>query len=100
MSHHHHQRCLQGRAMSADERSSTPVHKSATPTHKSASSSSSSQRDSRPPSVQWDLGETGHSGASRDVTAFSSGGARMINETELVRGSQQRRAGRVARRCR
>ncbi|XP_030641994.1 oxysterol-binding protein-related protein 6 isoform X2 [Chanos chanos] len=33
--------------MSAEERSSTPIHKTSTPTHKSASSSSSSQRDSR-----------------------------------------------------
>ncbi|XP_036396121.1 oxysterol-binding protein-related protein 6-like [Megalops cyprinoides] len=50
-----HQRGLQGRAMSAEERSSTPVHKTSTPTHKSASSSSSSQRDSRPEADSWEI---------------------------------------------
>lgn len=44
MSHHQH---YHGRAMSSEERSSTPINKISTPVHKSASSSSSSQRDSR-----------------------------------------------------
>ncbi|XP_061090254.1 oxysterol-binding protein-related protein 6 isoform X2 [Conger conger] len=57
MSHHHHQqqRGPQSRAMSAEERSSTPVHKTSTATHKSASSSSSSQRDSRQETDSWEI---------------------------------------------
>ncbi|XP_062313768.1 oxysterol-binding protein-related protein 6 isoform X1 [Osmerus eperlanus] len=50
-----HLRGPQGRAMSAEERSSTPVHKTSTPTHKSMSSSSSSQRDSRQVSLGWEI---------------------------------------------
>ncbi|XP_063069434.1 oxysterol-binding protein-related protein 6 isoform X3 [Engraulis encrasicolus] len=53
--HHHHPRSQQGRAMSAEERSGTPVHKTSTPTHKSASSSSSSQRDSRQEADSWEI---------------------------------------------
>ncbi|KAJ8352007.1 hypothetical protein SKAU_G00234830 [Synaphobranchus kaupii] len=52
---HHHQRGPQSRAMSAEDRSSTPVHKTSTPTHKSASSSSSSQRDSRQEADSWEI---------------------------------------------
>ncbi|KAJ8416907.1 hypothetical protein AAFF_G00327850 [Aldrovandia affinis] len=52
---HHHQRGPQNRAMSAEERNSTPVHKTSTPTHKSASSSSSSQRDSRQEVDSWEI---------------------------------------------
>ncbi|XP_066544713.1 oxysterol-binding protein-related protein 6 isoform X2 [Amia ocellicauda] len=43
------------RAMSTEEKSSTPVHKTSTPTHKSASSSSSSQRDSRQEGDSWEI---------------------------------------------
>ncbi|XP_023657453.1 oxysterol-binding protein-related protein 6 isoform X2 [Paramormyrops kingsleyae] len=50
---HHHNRSPQTRAMSAEERSSTP--KTSTPTHKSASSSSSSQRDSRQETDSWEI---------------------------------------------
>ncbi|XP_041940483.1 oxysterol-binding protein-related protein 6 isoform X10 [Alosa sapidissima] len=53
--HHHHPRGQQGRAMSAEERCATPVHKTSTPTHKSASSSSSSQRDSRQEADSWEI---------------------------------------------
>ena len=56
-----HLRGPQGRAMSAEERSSTPAHKTSTPTHKSMSSSSSSQRDSR----QVGLGGGGEVGVWR-----------------------------------
>ncbi|XP_064185880.1 oxysterol-binding protein-related protein 6 [Anguilla rostrata] len=52
---HHHQRGPQGRAMGAEERSSTPLHKASTATHKSASSSSSSQRDSRQETDSWEI---------------------------------------------
>ncbi|XP_047456806.1 oxysterol-binding protein-related protein 6 isoform X3 [Mugil cephalus] len=56
MSHHHHyQRGLQGRTMSSEDRSSTPVNKTSTPVHKSASSSSSSQRDSRQEADSWEI---------------------------------------------
>ncbi|KAM6934710.1 oxysterol-binding protein-related protein 6 isoform 2-T2 [Xenentodon cancila] len=55
MSHHHYQRGPQGRTMSSEERSATPVNKTATPVHKSASSSSSSQRDSRQETDSWEI---------------------------------------------
>ncbi|XP_033984731.1 oxysterol-binding protein-related protein 6 isoform X1 [Trematomus bernacchii] len=56
MSHlQHYQRGNQGRTMSSEDRSFTPVHKTATPVHKSASSSSSSQRDSRQEADSWEI---------------------------------------------
>ncbi|KAM9851260.1 oxysterol-binding protein-related protein 6 isoform 2-T2 [Aulostomus maculatus] len=56
MSHHQHpQRGPHGRAMSSEDRSSTPVNKTSTPVHKSASSSSSSQRDSRQEADSWEI---------------------------------------------
>ncbi|KAM9805145.1 oxysterol-binding protein-related protein 6 [Neosynchiropus ocellatus] len=53
MSYQH--RGSQGRTMSSEERSSTPISKAATPVHKSASSSSSSQRDSRQEADSWEI---------------------------------------------
>ncbi|KAG9338614.1 hypothetical protein JZ751_025452 [Albula glossodonta] len=47
MSQHHHQRGPHSRALSAEERSSSPAPRTSTPTHKSSYSSSSSHRDSR-----------------------------------------------------
>ncbi|KAK2839821.1 hypothetical protein Q5P01_013561 [Channa striata] len=56
MSHHqNYQRGSQGRTLSSEERSSTPVNKTSTPVHKSASSSSSSQRDSRQEADSWEI---------------------------------------------
>ncbi|KAF7215808.1 oxysterol-binding protein-related protein 6 isoform X2 [Nothobranchius furzeri] len=56
MSHYQqYQRGPQGRTMSSEERSSTPVIKTSTPVHKSASSSSSSQRDSRQEADSWEI---------------------------------------------
>ncbi|XP_067373420.1 oxysterol-binding protein-related protein 6 isoform X2 [Channa argus] len=56
MSHHqNYQRGPQGRTLSSEERSSTPVNKTSTPVHKSASSSSSSQRDSRQEADSWEI---------------------------------------------
>uniref|UniRef100_A0A8C9R2Q1 Oxysterol-binding protein n=1 Tax=Scleropages formosus TaxID=113540 RepID=A0A8C9R2Q1_SCLFO len=52
---HHPQRSPQGRTLSVEERTTTPIHKSSTPTHKSASSSSSSQRDSRQETDSWEI---------------------------------------------
>ncbi|XP_060944431.1 oxysterol-binding protein-related protein 6 [Limanda limanda] len=53
--HQHYQRGPQGRTMSSEERSGTPVNKSCTPVHKSASSSSSSQRESRQEADSWEI---------------------------------------------
>ncbi|KAF3843229.1 hypothetical protein F7725_002078 [Dissostichus mawsoni] len=56
MSHlQHYQRGNQGRTMSSEDRSFTPVLKTATPVHKSASSSSSSQRESRQEADSWEI---------------------------------------------
>ncbi|KAI1898138.1 hypothetical protein AGOR_G00069270 [Albula goreensis] len=55
MSQHHHQRGPHSRALSTEERSSSPAPRTSTPTHKSSYSSSSSHRDSRQETDSWEI---------------------------------------------